>query len=82
MESHRVRRLKAKQDARKKTCAKHVGTHLVIKGTQTICPQCYLEYIQVHKRGVYKNGMTDEELADRVAQHMKERQEKQNETNK
>lgn len=77
MDNHRVRRAQAKQDARKKTCPKHLGTHLVIKGTQTMCPQCYLDYIRKNSRGVFKNRPTEAELGERMAQYMKEKQEKE-----
>lgn len=48
--NHRQRRAKAKQDARKLTCSKHTGVHLVVQGTRTICPQCYLDYKTAKER--------------------------------
>lgn len=51
--NHRERRLQAKRESRTLTCGKHPSVRLVIKGTQTICPQCYFDYLAVHKRGVF-----------------------------
>lgn len=45
IQNHRVRRLQAKRDVKTKTCSKHPGSKLILKGTQTICPQCYRELL-------------------------------------
>lgn len=41
--NHRERRQKAKRDAKTRTCSKHVGARMIVKGTQLICPTCYQE---------------------------------------
>lgn len=48
--NHKGRRQEAKRKAKTQTCTKHIGARLIVKGTQLICPQCYMDYLRAKSK--------------------------------
>lgn len=60
--NHKARRKAAQRKAKTQTCSKHIGSRLIVKGTQLICPQCYMDYLRAKSKVMMAKAQLEGEV--------------------